>query len=320
METIKNYLESMFAALPNTQEVRNAKAELLQMMEDKYNELVSNGTPVNAAVGTVISEFGNLDELAESLGLSKAVEETREKENESPRRYISLDEAKEYFSNRSQKSLVKSLGIMFCILSPAPVLLNFDNELIGVSLMFLCIAIGVGMIVFASCMDHQWKFIRRTLCKIDMNTATYVKDRKRSFQPVHALCSALGVALCVICWIPNLFFLEYETGVPGTALMFVLIGLGVFLIVYGNSVDSGFDRLLKVNDQKTVSGSYADEMGEIKYKSKTAEMVATMYWPTITCVYLIVSFLTFAWHLTWIIFVVAGVLHKAVMIYCVEEN
>ena len=48
METIKNYLESMFASMPNTPEVRKAKAELLQMMEDKYNELISEGTSENA--------------------------------------------------------------------------------------------------------------------------------------------------------------------------------------------------------------------------------------------------------------------------------
>ena len=75
METIKNYLESMFRNLPNTSEVLKAKAELLQMMEDKYNELIAEGVNENTAVGTVISEFGNLDELAESLGLEKEVDE-----------------------------------------------------------------------------------------------------------------------------------------------------------------------------------------------------------------------------------------------------
>ncbi len=64
METIKNYLEAMIAGMPDTPEVRKAKAELLQMMEDKYNELISEGQSENTAVGTVISEFGNLDELA----------------------------------------------------------------------------------------------------------------------------------------------------------------------------------------------------------------------------------------------------------------
>ncbi len=69
METIRNYLEMMFQKLPNTPEVQKAKFELGQMMEDKYNELILEGRNENEAVGTVIAEFGNLDELAESLGI-----------------------------------------------------------------------------------------------------------------------------------------------------------------------------------------------------------------------------------------------------------
>ena len=65
METIRNYLESMFADLPNTAAVLKAKQELYSMMEDKYTELREEGKAENEAIGIVISEFGNLDELAE---------------------------------------------------------------------------------------------------------------------------------------------------------------------------------------------------------------------------------------------------------------
>lgn len=74
METIKNYLENMFSHLPNTPEVQKAKYELYQMMEDKYNELISEGKSDNEAIGIVISEFGNLDELADSLGIKSFVD------------------------------------------------------------------------------------------------------------------------------------------------------------------------------------------------------------------------------------------------------
>ena len=57
METIKSYLETMFANMPDTPEVIRAKSELFGMMEDKYNELISEGKSENEAVGTVISEF-----------------------------------------------------------------------------------------------------------------------------------------------------------------------------------------------------------------------------------------------------------------------
>ena len=51
METIKNYLESMFRGLPLTEKVMKAKSELLQMMEDKYTELIRSGKTENEAVG-----------------------------------------------------------------------------------------------------------------------------------------------------------------------------------------------------------------------------------------------------------------------------
>lgn len=69
MEVIRNYIETMFLKLPDTPEVNRAKSELLQMMEDKYTQLLADGVSENEAVGTVISEFGNIDELKKDLGL-----------------------------------------------------------------------------------------------------------------------------------------------------------------------------------------------------------------------------------------------------------
>ena len=73
MDAIKSYLENMFLHLPKSPEVMRAKDELSQMMEDKYNQLRSEGRTDNEAVGQVIAEFGNLDELAENLGISNEV-------------------------------------------------------------------------------------------------------------------------------------------------------------------------------------------------------------------------------------------------------
>lgn len=55
METIRNYLESMFSQLPNTPEVLKAKYELGQMMEDKYSELIADGKSENEVIGTIIA-------------------------------------------------------------------------------------------------------------------------------------------------------------------------------------------------------------------------------------------------------------------------
>ena len=116
METIKNYLDAMFANMPNTPEVKKAKAELLTMMEDKYNELIAEGETENSAVGTVISEFGNLDELADDLGLTKEVEETKERVSEKPRRFVSMEEAKNYLNEERKNGILIGIGVMLCIM------------------------------------------------------------------------------------------------------------------------------------------------------------------------------------------------------------
>ena len=188
METIKSYLEAMFAAMPNTAEVRKAKAELLQMMEDKYNELIANGQSENTAVGTVISECGNLDELAEGLGLVKVVEETRTRESETPRRNVGIDEVKGFIENRRKKALLLALGVFFCIVSVAcPILFGERYGAVSVLLMFVSIALGVGFIVYSSYVDSNWRFLKTELCRIDMATADYEKEKLRSFEPVRAL-------------------------------------------------------------------------------------------------------------------------------------
>ena len=115
METIKNYLENMFLNLPKTREVYMAKMELAQMMEDKYNELLAEGKTDNEAVGIVISEFGNLSELAESLGIHNYVKNNNYAEVEA----LPLDMVKKYISEKIKSSVHVAVAVMLLIMSLA---------------------------------------------------------------------------------------------------------------------------------------------------------------------------------------------------------
>ncbi len=75
METIWSYLDNMFFHLPKTTEVLRAKEDLAEMMEDKYNELIAEGRMQNEAIGIVISEFGNIQELLDELEISDESDE-----------------------------------------------------------------------------------------------------------------------------------------------------------------------------------------------------------------------------------------------------
>ena len=320
METIKNYLDAMFANMPNTPEVKKAKEELFTMMEDKYSELIAEGETENSAVGTVISEFGNLDELAEDLGLEKEVKETHEREAEKPRRFISMDEVKSYLESEKRNGILVGIGVMLCIMCVVPPILGeflwqLGAEKFGVIGLFLFIAVAVGLFVFSGVRGSDWDFIKKEPCQIDMNTAAMVNDRKKSYKTTHALIMAVGVLLCAFCWVPVAILNEEIY----SCFLFISIAIGVFLFIYTGTIMGSYEQILKVNDSSTMSGTYGKE-GEVVYINKVATAIMEVYWTSVTCIYLSISFITFSWGTTWIIWPVAAILHKILMIALVKED
>lgn len=316
METIKNYLEAMFANMPNTQEVHRAKQELWQMMEDKYTELIGEGKSENEAVGTVISEFGNLEELSEELGLKEEFQQSGQKEELFSCRNITMEEAKDYLHDRATHSFRIALGVLFCILSPVgPILTDaFQvNDGLGIAGLAICIAVAIALFIYSATSMGKWDFLQKENCSIDYATANYVKNEREHYRGVYAIRLTVGIVLCVICWLPVALMDEMKVGIFdledfGVVFLFLLVGIGVLLIVQGSKVYSGYTFLLGINDRDTVSGSYGTGQEVEKYKNPVLATIMSVYWITITCIYLIWSFLTFDWYMTWIIWPVAAVL------------
>ena len=145
MEAIRNYLETMFANLPNTPEVLRAKNELWQMMEDKYNELIAEGKSDNEAVGTVIAEFGNLDEISEDLGIWNVVSKTQD----ITRRKVTIDEVKRYLHESSNYAYKLALGVFLCIISPIGAIIgDAANITDALGILFLMSFIAAAVVVF----------------------------------------------------------------------------------------------------------------------------------------------------------------------------
>ena len=184
MNTIKNYLESMFAQLPNTPEVWKAKDELWQMMEDRYTDLIADGKTENEAVGAVIAEFGNLDELAETLGIRGAM-------NQAPQYQASILSASDAFQlikDKSRASLINGIAVLLFICSVmSPVVFSSlsigeNSGTLGVVGMFVMIAVGVGLEIYQNTMIGKWKYIHNQPCQIDADTASQVYNEMESFR------------------------------------------------------------------------------------------------------------------------------------------
>ncbi len=317
MEAIRNYLESMFANLPNTAEVQKAKSELLQMMEDKYTSLIEEGKKENEAVGIVISEFGNLDEIAETLGISHVTVSSSDAE----RRHVSREEASQYVIDRNRYSFLIGLGVLLCIISPifpiifSGILSSDAGDAIGASGLFLSVAAAVGIFIYASSTMKKWEFIKKCPCSIDYQTADELYQEKKVNQSTKTLFLIIGVLLCIVSVIPCIISDALPLGLAfsdifSPVLLFIMVGIGVMLIIFSSGRDGAYGTLLGLNNRDTVSGNYeSTRSGSQVYKNPKLNTIMSVYWHTVRCLYLIWSFLTFRWYITWIIWPIAAIIH-----------
>ncbi|MEO1772388.1 permease prefix domain 1-containing protein [Candidatus Enterococcus ferrettii] len=314
MDTIKNYLETLFIEFPKTNEVQRAKEELLAIMEDHYWSLREEGKSEHEAIGAVISEFGSVDELKETLQFSKNEEEVETDFDQDP---ISQEEMLEFMAKRKRSASGLSLGISFCILSIAAILganiVGYASSL-GLAAFFVCIATGVGLIIYNGMqMSSEGKplndrFVPRAVQQL---AGTERSTYQKSFQ----FSLVLGIGLCVLSLVPVFLFSGYYMNGIGIPLMFIFIATGVFLIIYGSVYYSSHSKFIDnryfiLDDDKLGPNARKERYGEA---APIGIILEKVYWPVVVCTYFIWSFLSGSWGFSWIIFVIAGVVHEALI-------
>ena len=274
METIRNYLNTMFAGLPDTPEVRKAYEELAAMMEDKYTELIEEGCGENEAVGTVISEFGNLEELAQTLGIEEYMGEAgrssaqqsfaqHDQENFTedpvPEQYgdfrvISAEEVCDYLGVGNFAALLKCFGIFLCITSViGPILLDIPGynwfigalSSFGTALFFVFIAASVACFLISGAYKKPWKFIGSEPLELDHEAEEIVADQERIAENESTKQKITGIVLIILSFVPAVLFGDNF----GPSLMFVFVGAGVFLLVYNSSRKSLFRRIRRSQER-----------------------------------------------------------------------
>lgn len=316
METIRTYIDNMFMTLPQNKEVLHAKEELLSMMEDKYNELKNEGRSENEVVGIVISEFGNLDEVAEELGLSDTM---RTATKEPSKNIVTLDMAKDFIENRIKASYKVGIGVFLIIWSP--VLLIFltatDSEeflgvynggaAIGIISLLSLVAIGVGLLIISGVQLSRFDLDKNVDFLLDSSAQSYVKIEEDQNRMVKTTKIAIGVMLCILSAIPLLVFSLLEIGDDfssiGIAIILLLVSIAVFLFITAGMKQAAYDILLK-------KGEYSDEARNF---NKKTEVIGSIYWPFIVIIYLYWSFTSGNWGFTWIIWPLSGLLFAVVL-------
>jgi hypothetical protein len=122
MTVIDSYLDTLFAPYPSSPQMREARTELLAMMEDKLADLRHTGLSESEAVGKVIAEFGTLDEVAPVLGIEREVTAQRDgtPAEPDPRRLLDTEAIAPIESAFRGTRYFGALGVALFVLCPVP--------------------------------------------------------------------------------------------------------------------------------------------------------------------------------------------------------
>ena len=118
------------------------------------------------------------------------------------------------------------------------------------------------------------------------------KSRKRS-----AILTAIAIALYILSPVP-VILIQREIGVM---FLFLFVAAATGLLIY-NGVTR--ERYVKTDD--TMVEEFKEWKHHGKQKNKAVDAILGSFWLIAVCVYIVISFITGAWHITWIIFLIAA--------------
>ena len=120
---------------------------------------------------------------------------------------------------------------------------------------------------------------------------------------------ARNIAIAVMLYILSIVAIvlcaaEFNQPIIGVSIFFVLIALGTGLLIY-----NGIYYKKESKDEPTTK-----QRNIIKQVTDIVDAVGLL-------IYLAVSFMTFAWHITWIIFIIIGIVNQIIkLIFSLKYN
>lgn len=278
MKIIEEFIDSLFSGVVETSETKQLKADLLANAEDRYEDLLSQGKSENEAIGTIISEFGTIDELMEELNLeNKQVDEPNDSMNGLPE--ISVEEGLDYLAVQRKGAIQIGLGVV-AIMVGVGLLVGMRGVLsngLGLVCLFIGVAIGVPLFIVAGnrfvAMDKQ---LGQRLIPIKLKRSC---TKRTKFSTIIYFLYGSGRSFCILGLIPVVVFSsglhlmmrrsmhqmmggQYYNGTMGISWLFFLVSVGVFLFIFGGVIKGSFNKLLNE------TYFYSEHVGHPEYAPK----------------------------------------------------
>ena len=308
MDTISNYVDSVFATVPESPELSAQKQAMLTKIQEKYQQLKSEGKSEHEAISAAIAAHGNVDDFTvPDIPFAPA----EHLQNEV---YLTPEEVDEYIDHRHHFAWAMATGVFLCIMGPASLFLGQylagyrdgrggrTSELMDILTLiplFLFVAARVALFILYGMKEQQFELEEKRI-QLDSTTYARLKADHKAFRPRLAVAVAIGVALCILAPVSMLLSVVFLGEENGLSLVFLLsfIAIGVFLFIFYGIQDETYEKLLSI-------GEFAKDKAE---KNKVVGIVAGVVFPLAAAVYLIAGFVYYAWASAWIIFPIVGIL------------
>lgn len=331
MDVINAYLQTMFSPYPQTPRLQEAKNELRGMMEDAYNAAISSGRSHNEAVGRVITDFGNLDELAPILGISAEIHPAdplpHPAQSRTPQRRpeVTLQEAMAFSQVRRETRSLLAWAVALFVISPSFLIalsvlgenpafaLSEDvGSFVGIVILLPIVATGVAVILHRSRRLAPFSHISEGNFEPNSTVTAWADEQRKEHEGTRQRALQISIALWILAAVPTLAsgllsdsvatWGEQLPGI-GVPVTLVIVALGLLIFLPANWAASVYSLL---SDPEHTA---RDEMNadEADFPRPLRALLAVL-WPLTMVAYLLWSFLGNAWHISWIIWPVAGVL------------
>lgn len=235
------------------------------------------------------------------------------------KRKVTLAEANEFMELRDRAAVRIATGVAMCIFSPVLLIMmggyaetgkiaiseNMAGGF-GVAILLVIVAFAVMLFITSGTKLKKYEYIETELLDLEYGIAGIVEKKKEDYSGTYKVSVALGVGLCILSVVPLFVAVAFTEAdhvmVTMVGLLLTLVAIGVFMIVRSLMINETYEQLLEEGDHTQ----------EKKIEAKKNNNLATAYWCCALAIFLLWSFLSGDWHITWVVWPVAGILFGAV--------
>ena len=243
---------------------------------------------------------------------------TKERNGEAARR-VYMKEAKDFLAIKVETSKKIGLGVALCIISPICLILlagcaesGFINAnedrmaMLGIVILLIIVAIAVGIFISCGIRTSKYEYLEKEIIELEYGVEAFVRNEKEQYQPTYIRHMVIGVCLSIMSVLP-IFIVGIGIGdsdgsayVRATGALLAIVAIAMQFIIPTAIREESYAKLLQEGDYKKEN------------KDKRLEAISSAYWVIVTAIYLTYSFITFDWHISWVIWPAAGLIFGAV--------